>query len=105
MWRLEQESTLRLKVIVSTKAPPRPTCCSHGATAIKNHCSHHLSLLGHRIDDLGIVNDFIIRYLIYFLCTMLFKKLSAGELLNIDDTYSHPLFYRGVDDATGFRTR
>lgn len=30
---------------------------------------------------------------------------TTGELLNIDDTYSHPLFYRGVDDATGFRTR
>ncbi|KAK2152627.1 hypothetical protein LSH36_324g02051 [Paralvinella palmiformis] len=30
---------------------------------------------------------------------------TTGELLNIDDAYSHPLFYRGVDETTGFRTR
>ncbi|ELU14020.1 hypothetical protein CAPTEDRAFT_109907, partial [Capitella teleta] len=29
----------------------------------------------------------------------------TGQLLNIDDAYSHPLFYRGVDDTTGFKTR
>jgi hypothetical protein len=29
----------------------------------------------------------------------------SGQLLNIDDAYSHPLFYRGVDDTTGFKTR
>ncbi|XP_071484459.1 cGMP-dependent 3',5'-cyclic phosphodiesterase-like [Diadema antillarum] len=30
---------------------------------------------------------------------------STGKILNIKDAYSHPLFYRGVDDSTGFRTR
>ncbi|KAJ8297685.1 hypothetical protein KUTeg_024216 [Tegillarca granosa] len=30
---------------------------------------------------------------------------TTGELLNIKDAYSHPLFYRGIDDSTGFRTR
>ncbi|XP_071847542.1 cGMP-dependent 3',5'-cyclic phosphodiesterase-like isoform X2 [Apostichopus japonicus] len=30
---------------------------------------------------------------------------TTGEILNITDVYSHPLFYRGVDDSTGFRTR
>jgi len=30
---------------------------------------------------------------------------TTGEILNIDDAYSHPLFYRGVDETTGFRTR
>lgn len=29
----------------------------------------------------------------------------TGQLLNIDDAYSHPLFYKGMDEATGFRTR
>lgn len=29
----------------------------------------------------------------------------TGELLNISDAYSHPLFYKGVDEATGFVTR
>ncbi|XP_054254804.1 cGMP-dependent 3',5'-cyclic phosphodiesterase [Indicator indicator] len=30
---------------------------------------------------------------------------TTGKILNIQDAYSHPLFYRGVDDSTGFRTR
>ncbi|XP_041357017.1 cGMP-dependent 3',5'-cyclic phosphodiesterase-like isoform X4 [Gigantopelta aegis] len=30
---------------------------------------------------------------------------TTGNLLNITDAYSHPLFYRGIDDSTGFRTR
>eukprot|EP00057_Strongylocentrotus_purpuratus_P029054 XP_011683528.1 PREDICTED: cGMP-dependent 3',5'-cyclic phosphodiesterase [Strongylocentrotus purpuratus] len=30
---------------------------------------------------------------------------STGKILNIKDAYSHPLFYRGVDDSTGFRTK
>lgn len=31
--------------------------------------------------------------------------VQTGKILNIKDAYSHPLFYRGVDDSTGFRTR
>uniref|UniRef100_A0A8V5GTD0 Phosphodiesterase n=1 Tax=Melopsittacus undulatus TaxID=13146 RepID=A0A8V5GTD0_MELUD len=27
---------------------------------------------------------------------------TTGKILNIKDAYSHPLFYRGVDDSTGF---
>ncbi|NXW52109.1 PDE2A phosphodiesterase, partial [Nyctiprogne leucopyga] len=30
---------------------------------------------------------------------------TTGKILNIPDAYAHPLFYRGVDDSTGFRTR
>ncbi|CAD5124731.1 DgyrCDS13001 [Dimorphilus gyrociliatus] len=30
---------------------------------------------------------------------------TGREILNIDDAYSHDLFYRGVDESTGFRTR
>ncbi|NXK01042.1 PDE2A phosphodiesterase, partial [Corythaixoides concolor] len=30
---------------------------------------------------------------------------TTGKILNIRDAYAHPLFYRGVDDSTGFRTR
>ncbi|XP_064637752.1 cGMP-dependent 3',5'-cyclic phosphodiesterase-like [Lineus longissimus] len=30
---------------------------------------------------------------------------TTGEILNIKDAYSHRLFYRGMDEATGFRTR
>lgn len=29
----------------------------------------------------------------------------SGELLNITDAYAHPLFYRKMDETTGFRTR
>ncbi|XP_070554501.1 cGMP-dependent 3',5'-cyclic phosphodiesterase-like isoform X2 [Ptychodera flava] len=30
---------------------------------------------------------------------------TTGTILNIKDAYAHPLFYRGVDETTGFRTR
>jgi cGMP-dependent 3',5'-cyclic phosphodiesterase len=30
---------------------------------------------------------------------------TTGELLNIRDAYTHPLFYKGIDDITGFKTR
>lgn len=30
---------------------------------------------------------------------------SAGETLNIKDAYSHPLFYKRMDEKTGFRTK
>ncbi|XP_063840709.1 cGMP-dependent 3',5'-cyclic phosphodiesterase-like isoform X2 [Scylla paramamosain] len=30
---------------------------------------------------------------------------STGALLNIRDAYAHPLFYRGFDECTGFKTR
>uniref|UniRef100_A0A8C9QB13 Phosphodiesterase n=1 Tax=Spermophilus dauricus TaxID=99837 RepID=A0A8C9QB13_SPEDA len=30
---------------------------------------------------------------------------TTGQILNIPDAYAHPLFYRGVDDSTGFRTK
>ncbi|PSN41047.1 cGMP-dependent 3' [Blattella germanica] len=30
---------------------------------------------------------------------------TTGKLLNIRDAYSHPLFYKGIDEMTGFKTR
>ncbi|XP_033349474.1 cGMP-dependent 3',5'-cyclic phosphodiesterase-like isoform X1 [Bombus vosnesenskii] len=30
---------------------------------------------------------------------------TTGKVLNIRNAYEHPLFYRGVDEVTGFRTR
>lgn len=30
---------------------------------------------------------------------------TTGKLLNIRDAYSHPLFYKGIDASTGFKTR
>ncbi|XP_066977426.1 cGMP-dependent 3',5'-cyclic phosphodiesterase-like isoform X2 [Macrobrachium rosenbergii] len=30
---------------------------------------------------------------------------TTGQLLNIRDAYAHPLFYRGFDECTGFKTR
>ncbi|XP_015181989.1 PREDICTED: cGMP-dependent 3',5'-cyclic phosphodiesterase-like isoform X2 [Polistes dominula] len=29
----------------------------------------------------------------------------TGQLLNIKDAYEHPLFYKGIDEATGFKTK
>lgn len=34
-----------------------------------------------------------------------FKLMFAGEILNIEDAYSHKLFFNGIDEETGFRTR
>lgn len=33
------------------------------------------------------------------------QVVQTGKILNIKDAYSHPLFYRGVDETTGFRTK
>ncbi|KAI0232504.1 cGMP-dependent 3',5'-cyclic phosphodiesterase [Lamellibrachia satsuma] len=30
---------------------------------------------------------------------------TTGEVLNIEDAYAHPLFYRKIDELTGFKTR
>lgn len=30
---------------------------------------------------------------------------NSGKLLNIHNAYQHPLFYKGVDEQTGFKTR
>ncbi|XP_023014111.1 cGMP-dependent 3',5'-cyclic phosphodiesterase [Leptinotarsa decemlineata] len=30
---------------------------------------------------------------------------ASGQILNIKNAYKHPLFYKGVDEATGFKTR
>lgn len=30
---------------------------------------------------------------------------TTGKMLNIKDAYSHPMFYKGLDEKTGFRTR
>ncbi|XP_078368961.1 cGMP-dependent 3',5'-cyclic phosphodiesterase-like [Oculina patagonica] len=30
---------------------------------------------------------------------------TTGKMLNIKDAYGHPLFYKGLDEKTGFRTR
>ncbi|CAG9771941.1 unnamed protein product [Ceutorhynchus assimilis] len=30
---------------------------------------------------------------------------ATGQILNIKDAYKHPLFYKGMDEATGFKTR
>lgn len=29
----------------------------------------------------------------------------TGKLLNIRNAYQHPMFYKGVDELTGFKTR
>jgi len=28
-----------------------------------------------------------------------------GEMLNVNDAYAHPKFFRGIDEMTGFKTR
>jgi Nif-specific regulatory protein len=33
------------------------------------------------------------------------KAVETGQIVNVKDAYSHPLFYAGIDDQTGYRTR
>ena len=33
------------------------------------------------------------------------RVATTGQLLNIKDAYNHPLFFRGFDQSTGFKTR
>lgn len=30
---------------------------------------------------------------------------TSGKLINIRNAYEHPLFYSGIDEVTGFKTR
>ena len=43
--------------------------------------------------------------LILELCYISGHVALTGKLLNIKDAYSNPLFYRGVDEDTGFVTK
>ena len=31
--------------------------------------------------------------------------VNTGKLININNVYNHPLFYKGCDQETGFKTR
>ncbi|XP_038057075.1 cGMP-dependent 3',5'-cyclic phosphodiesterase-like isoform X2 [Patiria miniata] len=53
---------------------------------------------GHVLDEMGEVRIPITQGIAGHVAT-------TGKILNIKDAYSHPLFYRGVDNSTGFRTR
>jgi len=33
------------------------------------------------------------------------RAFTTGEIINVKDAYSHPLFYNAIDDHTGYRTR
>lgn len=47
-----------------------------------------------------------LHWLVLFLRPVIISRLYfTGEMLNIDDAYENPLFYRRIDETTGFRTR
>lgn len=52
-----------------------------------------------------ISNSLMLNLIQFIESDILYMYNISGELLNIRDAYSHPLFYRGIDDSTGFRTR
>lgn len=53
------------------------------------------------------VTTYCIKKYIYIPETYVYFRIHflTGNLLNIKDAYAHPMFYRGIDDSTGFRTR
>ncbi|KAJ7418481.1 hypothetical protein BTVI_29066 [Pitangus sulphuratus] len=82
-------ASLQLKVINYLKQETQSLCC---CLLLVSEDNHQLFCQSYEIRipaDQGIAGH----------------VATTGKILNIKDAYSHPLFYRGVDDSTGFRTR
>ena len=60
----------------------------HGTFQIVGVC--HLVLCFKRI-------MFLLHVCVYF--------VTLGEMLNVHDAYTHPNFFSGIDEMTGFKTR
>jgi hypothetical protein len=63
----------------------------------ENVSSYALALV-HRL-------PWIFRLTVICLLCYCFDRGAGGKPLLIEDVYTHPNFYRGHDDATGFRTQ
>ncbi|XP_015706469.1 cGMP-dependent 3',5'-cyclic phosphodiesterase [Coturnix japonica] len=83
-----------------------------GFPLLSPHCSCSVFLLDRhshelvaKVFDGGVVDDESYEIRIPADQGIAGHVATTGQILNIPDAYSHPLFYRGVDDSTGFRTR
>ncbi|NXI95664.1 PDE2A phosphodiesterase, partial [Psophia crepitans] len=92
----------RLQGAAHARAPLREhaRCCAH--PFLLDRLSHELVA---KVFDGGVVDDESYEIRIPADQGIAGHVATTGKILNIKDAYSHPLFYRGVDDSTGFRTR
>ncbi|XP_026872624.2 cGMP-dependent 3',5'-cyclic phosphodiesterase isoform X2 [Electrophorus electricus] len=95
---LDDVSVLLQEIIVEARNLSNAEICS---VFLLDRLSHELVA---KVFDGGVVNDDE-EFRIPADQGIAGHVATTGKILNIKDAYSHPLFYRGVDDSTGFRTR
>uniref|UniRef100_A0A9J7YG64 Phosphodiesterase n=1 Tax=Cyprinus carpio carpio TaxID=630221 RepID=A0A9J7YG64_CYPCA len=96
--RSDDVSVLLQEIIIEARNLSNAEICS---VFLLDHFSHELVA---KVFDGGVVNDDE-EFRIPADQGIAGHVATTGKILNIKDAYSHPLFYRGVDDSTGFRTR
>ncbi|XP_060799391.1 cGMP-dependent 3',5'-cyclic phosphodiesterase isoform X2 [Neoarius graeffei] len=96
---LDDVSVLLQEIIVEARNLSNAEICS---VFLLDRVSHELVA---KVFDGGVVNDDEKEFRIPADQGIAGHVATTGKILNIKDAYSHPLFYRGVDDSTGFRTR
>ncbi|XP_016359074.1 cGMP-dependent 3',5'-cyclic phosphodiesterase [Sinocyclocheilus anshuiensis] len=96
---LDDVSVLLQEIIIEARNLSNAEICS---VFLLDHFSHELVA---KVFDGGVVNDDEKEFRIPADQGIAGHVATTGKILNIKDAYSHPLFYRGVDDSTGFRTR
>ncbi|XP_028320004.1 cGMP-dependent 3',5'-cyclic phosphodiesterase isoform X1 [Gouania willdenowi] len=96
---LDDVSVLLQEIIVEARNLSGAEICS---VFLLDRVSHELVA---KVFDGGVVSDEENEFRIPADQGIAGHVATTGQILNIKDAYSHPLFYRGVDDSTGFRTR
>ncbi|XP_054650996.1 cGMP-dependent 3',5'-cyclic phosphodiesterase isoform X3 [Dunckerocampus dactyliophorus] len=96
---LDDVSVLLQEIIVEARNLSGAEICS---VFLLDRHSHELVA---KVFDGGVVSDEEKEFRIPADQGIAGHVATTGQILNIKDAYSHPLFYRGVDDSTGFKTR
>ncbi|XP_051965932.1 cGMP-dependent 3',5'-cyclic phosphodiesterase-like, partial [Xyrauchen texanus] len=96
---LDDVSVLLQEIIAEARNLSNAEICS---VFLLDRVSHELVA---KVFDGGVVSDDEKEFRIPADQGIAGHVATTGKILNIKDAYSHPLFYRGVDDSTGFRTR
>ncbi|CAL8361715.1 unnamed protein product [Merluccius merluccius] len=96
---LDDVSVLLQEIIVEARNLSDAEICS---VFLLDRVSHELVA---KVFDGGVVSDEEKEFRIPADQGIAGHVATTGQILNIKDAYSHPLFYRGVDDSTGFKTR
>uniref|UniRef100_A0AAY4EMJ2 Phosphodiesterase n=1 Tax=Denticeps clupeoides TaxID=299321 RepID=A0AAY4EMJ2_9TELE len=96
---LDDVSMLLQEIIIEARNLSNAEICS---VFLLDRLSHELVA---KVFDGGVVNEEEKEFRIPADQGIAGHVATTGKILNIKDAYSHPLFYRGVDDSTGFRTR